>query len=62
MFEPPQEISFQDAQAQYDTALARASLGWTKYPGSSYEQGVAAALGWLLQELPEPPLSIEEEG
>lgn len=59
MFEPPQEISFQDAQEQYDKAVASSDL--SRYRGRTYEDGVAAAIGWLLQERSEPPLPITYE-
>lgn len=59
MFEPPQEISFEMAEEQRDEALAVSAEGGTRYAGMTYEDGVAAALNWLLAETPEPPMELD---
>lgn len=45
-----------DIEQQHTEALVWTSEGRTQYPGSSYEDGVKAALGWVLGEEDEAPI------
>lgn len=45
---------------QIDRALNVMDTKGTDVPGMSYEEGVEAALRWVLEHEPEPP--IESEG
>ena len=44
-------------EQQYDEAIVWTSEGRTQYPSSTYEDGVAAALSWVLGESEDPPIT-----
>ncbi len=44
-------------EAQHCEAVLWTSEGRTQYPGSSYEDGVAAALAWILGESEDAPIT-----
>lgn len=46
----------EDIEAQHSEALVWTADGATQFPAMSYEDGVAAALGWILGETDDGPM------
>ena len=49
-----------DIQKQYDEAIAR-SIESSRYPASSYEDGVKATLAWIVGDSDDEPIEFDEE-
>ena len=46
----------QEIEMQLDEAIAQVAEDSTLYPAMTYEQGVEAALRWILGETEDPPM------
>lgn len=51
-------IEREQIEEMYDEAVVLAAEGQNPYPGSTYVDGVRAALDWVLGEGGEPPLEL----
>jgi hypothetical protein len=48
-----------EVDAQLNLAMESANSGRSRWPGMSYEQGVDAAIRWLIGDVEDPPMEDE---
>lgn len=51
--------SLEEIESQLDEAIKQADTGESRFFGMSYEEGVAAALDWVLGHVSEAPIPNE---